>query len=85
MQRNYAKVTELKRRFPGLKILLSVGGGRDGTYDDDRKVAKYLELVSALLKTILYEKYQVISYNINRCFTDKNVYRKNRKVSSVLK
>ncbi|KAK9878480.1 hypothetical protein WA026_022122 [Henosepilachna vigintioctopunctata] len=38
---NYKKVTELKRRFPGLKILLSVGGGRDGTYDDNRKVQKY--------------------------------------------
>ncbi|XP_044752725.1 chitinase-like protein Idgf4 [Coccinella septempunctata] len=53
-QHNYQKVTDLKRRFPGLKILLSVGGGRDGAYDEDRKVAKYLELLESPDKRIAF-------------------------------
>lgn len=42
---NYKKVTDLKKRFPGLKVLLSVGGGKDGKYDDERKVEKYLKVI----------------------------------------
>ncbi|KAG5893214.1 hypothetical protein JTB14_025618 [Gonioctena quinquepunctata] len=33
-QDNYRHITELKRRFPGLRVLLSVGGGRDIIGDD---------------------------------------------------
>lgn len=46
-KRNYQSVTSLKNRFPGLKVLLSVGGGRDGEYNDDRKVKKYLKMLES--------------------------------------
>lgn len=38
---NYRHITDLKRRFPGLRVLLSVGGDADDNDDYD----KYLELV----------------------------------------
>lgn len=41
---NYRQVTNLKRRFPGLRVLLSVGGGVD---NQDKQ--KYLSLVSTNL------------------------------------
>lgn len=37
---NYRAVTDLKRRFPGLRVLLSVGGG-----EDEHDTEKYMELV----------------------------------------
>lgn len=37
---NYQSVTGLKRRFPGLRVLLSVGGGVD-----DQEDTKYMTMV----------------------------------------
>ncbi|CAH1183292.1 unnamed protein product [Phaedon cochleariae] len=39
-QNNYRQISDLKRRFPGLRVLLSVGGGRDtsGTEVKDRNM-----------------------------------------------
>lgn len=37
---NFRTVTNLKRRFPGLRVLLSVGGGAD------QQKEKYLQLVN---------------------------------------
>lgn len=37
---NYRHITDLKRRFPGLRVLLTVGGGKD-----DQNVEKYVNLV----------------------------------------
>lgn len=39
VEQNYKKIIRIKRKFPGLKILLSVGGGADA----DR--TKYLNVV----------------------------------------
>lgn len=41
-QDNYRKITELKRRYPGLRVLLSVGNNDD----DPETKEKYLTLVS---------------------------------------
>lgn len=41
-QDNYRKVTDLKRRYPGLRVLLSVGNNDD----DPEQKEKYLTLVS---------------------------------------
>lgn len=41
---HYRHVSELKRRFPGLRVLLSVGGEADD-YDDREKYLKLLESV----------------------------------------
>lgn len=46
-QGHFRQVTDLKRQYPGLRIILSVGGGRD-TQD----VEKYLTLVKILITTI---------------------------------
>lgn len=40
IKNNYVTITELKRRYPGLRILLSVGGGAD-----DQEDTKYMTLV----------------------------------------
>ena len=40
---HYRIITQLKRRFPGLKIMLSVGGGSD--VDPDADTNKYLNLL----------------------------------------
>lgn len=65
---NYRQITELKRRFPGLRVLLSVGGGADDLDKD-----KYLSLVGTLQNQIsskmklinsLYSKLILINYNI---------------------
>lgn len=37
---NFRHVTDLKRRYPGLRVLLSIGGG-----EDDEDMEKYMELV----------------------------------------
>lgn len=42
---NYRAVTNLKRRYPGLRVLLSVGGNEDLNGDDDDKNLKYRTLV----------------------------------------
>lgn len=41
---NYRQITNLKMRYPGLRVLLSVGGGRD---TEDKE--KYLTLVSIVI------------------------------------
>jgi len=45
-KQNYKQVTDLKRRFPGLRVLLSVGGNRD--ISGEEKNLKYRTLVSFL-------------------------------------
>jgi len=40
---NYRQITNLKRRFPGLRVLLSVGGGRD-----TENTEKYLTLLESV-------------------------------------
>lgn len=47
-KQNYKQVTDLKRRFPGLRVLLSVGGNRDISGEDNDKNLKYRTLVSFL-------------------------------------
>lgn len=47
-KQNYKQVTDLKRRFPGLRVLLSVGGNRDISGEDSDKNLKYRTLVSFL-------------------------------------
>lgn len=42
---HYRIITQLKRKFPGLKILLSVGGGSD--IDPDADTNKYLNLLES--------------------------------------
>lgn len=42
---NYRHVTDLKRRFPGLRVLLSVGG-EDFTGQDQEKITAYTTMVS---------------------------------------
>lgn len=43
-QDNYRHITDLKRRFPGLRVLLSVGGGADVV---DKEVYKTVVRLSA--------------------------------------
>lgn len=47
---NYRAITNLKRRYPGLRVLLSVGGNEDLNGDDDDKNLKYRTLVSEIRK-----------------------------------
>lgn len=47
IKNNYGHVTELKKKFPNLKVLLSVGGNEDVTGEDEEINKKYRELVSA--------------------------------------
>lgn len=42
---NYRAITNLKRRFPGLRVLLAVGGNEDLNGDGDDKNLKYRTLV----------------------------------------
>ncbi|CAH1183293.1 unnamed protein product [Phaedon cochleariae] len=42
---NYRHVTDLKRRFPKLKVLLSVGGNEDVVGEGDEKNEKYRKIV----------------------------------------
>ncbi|KAH8263729.1 hypothetical protein KR044_013002 [Drosophila immigrans] len=44
LQRQYTEVTSLKRKYPELKVLLSLGGDRD---IDDKHPNKYIELLEA--------------------------------------
>lgn len=46
---NYRAITNLKRRYPGLRVLLSVGGNEDLQGDGDDKNLKYRTLVSDML------------------------------------
>ncbi|XP_019868029.1 chitinase-like protein Idgf4 isoform X2 [Aethina tumida] len=45
---NYLHITELKRRYPGLRVLLSVGGGQDVSGDGDEKNLKYRTILEAV-------------------------------------
>lgn len=69
---NYKAVTALKKRYPGLHVLISVGGWAD-TEDGD-KTDKYLELVrlffpeemrSNVLKNIFFLKNVIIVVFLN--------------------
>lgn len=42
---HYRIITQLKRKFPGLKIILSVGGGAD--IDPDAETNKYLNVLES--------------------------------------
>lgn len=52
---NYRAVTDLKRRFPGLRVLLSVGGG-----EDDQDSTKYMELVGLKINNTLNYLQQIL-------------------------
>lgn len=72
---NYRKVTDLKKRFPKLKVLLSVGGNADVSGEDEEKNIKYRNLVSNLLcyiKTfvIILLTFLVRDYNSTTCFCE---------------
>nr|CAH7749519.1 unnamed protein product [Callosobruchus chinensis] len=43
---NYRKVSDLKKKYPKLKVLLSVGGNEDVSGDGEEKNKKYREVVS---------------------------------------
>lgn len=45
---NYRTITDLKKRYPGLRVLLSVGGGEDVSGEDSDKNLKYRTLVQFL-------------------------------------
>lgn len=47
-KQNYKQITDLKRRFPGLRVLLSVGGNRDISGEGSEKNLKYRTLVKFL-------------------------------------
>lgn len=47
-QHTFQQITNLKRRFPGLRVLLSVGGDRDNAGPDSDKAATYKTIVSIL-------------------------------------
>ncbi|KAJ8954362.1 hypothetical protein NQ318_011035 [Aromia moschata] len=49
---NYRHVTDLKRRYPKLKVLLSVGGNEDISGEGDEKNTKYREIVSAFWSSV---------------------------------
>ncbi|KAJ8920739.1 hypothetical protein NQ315_004878 [Exocentrus adspersus] len=47
-QENYRHVTDLKRRFPGLRILLSVGGGNDVSGEGSEKNMIYRTVIESV-------------------------------------
>ncbi|XP_066141892.1 chitinase-like protein Idgf4 isoform X1 [Euwallacea fornicatus] len=47
-KQNYKQVTDLKRRFPGLRVLLSVGGNQDISGEDSDKNMKYRTLLESV-------------------------------------
>ncbi|KAL1490348.1 hypothetical protein ABEB36_013061 [Hypothenemus hampei] len=47
-RQNYKHVTDLKRRFPGLRVLLSVGGNRDVSGEGSDKNLKYRALLESV-------------------------------------
>ncbi|VEN35946.1 unnamed protein product [Callosobruchus maculatus] len=49
---NYRKVTDLKKKYPKLKVLLSVGGNEDVSGDGEERNKKYREVVSNFLITL---------------------------------
>lgn len=55
-KQNYKQVSDLKRRFPGLRVLLSVGGNRDIAGEDSDKNLKYRTLVSFVVLMVLLPK-----------------------------
>lgn len=57
-QDNYRHVTDLKRRFPGLRVLLSVGGGNDVSGEGSEKNMIYRTVVRTLriIQINLYSK-----------------------------
>lgn len=46
IKNNYGHVLDLKKKFPKLKILLSVGGNEDVAGEDEEINKKYRDLVS---------------------------------------
>lgn len=48
IKNNYGQVVELKKKFPNLKVLLSVGGNEDVSGEDEEINKKYRELVRAI-------------------------------------
>ncbi|XP_019767107.1 chitinase-like protein Idgf4 isoform X1 [Dendroctonus ponderosae] len=47
-KQNYKHIVELKRRFPGLRVLLSVGGNRDVSGEGSEKNLKYRTLLESV-------------------------------------
>lgn len=67
-KKNYQTITDLKRRYPGLRVLLSVGGGEDVSGEGSEKNLKYrtlLESVENRLKFINSAKDLVKLYNFD--------------------
>ncbi|KAJ8973488.1 hypothetical protein NQ317_018761 [Molorchus minor] len=51
---NYRHVTDLKRRFPKLKVLLSVGGNEDISGEGDEKNVKYRETLETTTQRLAF-------------------------------
>ncbi|EFA03805.1 imaginal disc growth factor 2 precursor [Tribolium castaneum] len=51
---NYRKVTDLKKRFPKLKVLLSVGGNADVSGQDEEKNIKYRNLLETTTRRLAF-------------------------------
>ncbi|XP_076269527.1 chitinase-like protein Idgf4 isoform X2 [Rhynchophorus ferrugineus] len=47
-KQNYRHITDLKRKFPGLRVLLSVGGGNDVSGEGSEKNLKYRTLLESV-------------------------------------
>ncbi|XP_030758282.1 chitinase-like protein Idgf4 isoform X2 [Sitophilus oryzae] len=47
-KQNYRQITELKRKYPGLRVLLSVGGGSDISGEGSEKNLKYRTLLESV-------------------------------------
>ena len=50
IQNHFREVTNLKRRYPGLRVLLSIGGNRD----DPEHSQKYMELLEAVDRRLAF-------------------------------
>nr|XP_023014132.1 chitinase-like protein Idgf4 isoform X2 [Leptinotarsa decemlineata] len=51
---NYRHITELKRRFPGLRVLLSVGGGKDVSGEDKEKNMIYRTIIESVDSRLVF-------------------------------
>ncbi|RZC35113.1 Glyco hydro 18 domain containing protein [Asbolus verrucosus] len=51
---NYRHVTELKRKFPGLRVLLSVGGNEDVSGEGSEKNIKYRTLLESVKNRLAF-------------------------------
>ncbi|XP_050510387.1 chitinase-like protein Idgf4 isoform X1 [Diabrotica virgifera virgifera] len=53
-QHNFRQVTDLKRKFPGLRVFLSVGGDRDVSGEDTEKNMVYRNVLEAVDRRLTF-------------------------------